>query len=62
MIDADGERVGEHAGAAGYTVGQRQGLGVALGEPRYVSRVDPRSNTITLARRAGPRDDDDRAR
>src|SRR5205085_5413082 len=32
-------------------VGQRQGLGVALGEPRYVSRVDPRSNVITLARR-----------
>jgi tRNA-specific 2-thiouridylase len=51
VIDADGERVGEHAGAAGYTVGQRQGLGVALGEPRYISRVDPRSNTITLARR-----------
>lgn len=52
VVDADGERVGEHAGAAGYTVGQRQGLGVALGEPRYVSRVDPRSNVITLARRA----------
>lgn len=51
VIDADGERVGEHAGAAGYTVGQRQGLGVALGEPRYVSRVDPGSNVITLARR-----------
>ena len=51
VLDAGGERVGEHAGAAGYTVGQRQGLGVALGEPRYVSRVDPRSNTITLARR-----------
>ena len=51
IIDSDGERVGEHAGAAGYTVGQRQGLGVALGEPRYVSRVDPRSNVITLARR-----------
>ncbi|HXG26036.1 MAG TPA: tRNA 2-thiouridine(34) synthase MnmA [Candidatus Binatia bacterium] len=52
ILDADGARVGEHAGAAGYTVGQRQGLGVALGEPRYVSRVDPRSNVITLARRA----------
>jgi len=52
IIDADGERVGEHQGAAGYTVGQRQGLGVALGEPRYVSRVDPGSNMITLARRA----------
>jgi tRNA-uridine 2-sulfurtransferase len=51
VVDANGERVGEHAGAAGYTVGQRQGLGVALGEPRYVSRVDPRSNVITLARR-----------
>jgi tRNA-specific 2-thiouridylase len=51
VLDSGGERVGEHTGAAGYTVGQRQGLGVALGEPRYVSRVDPRSNTITLARR-----------
>jgi tRNA-specific 2-thiouridylase len=52
VVDADGTRVGEHAGAAGYTVGQRQGLGVALGEPRYVSRVDPQSNVITIARRA----------
>ena len=51
VVDASGSRVGEHSGAAGYTVGQRQGLGVALGEPRYVSRVDPFSNTITLARR-----------
>jgi tRNA-specific 2-thiouridylase len=51
VIDTDGERVGEHTGAAGYTVGQRQGLGVALGEPRYVSRVDPIANVITLARR-----------
>ena len=51
IVDARGERVGEHDGAAGYTVGQRQGLGVALGEPRYVSRVDPTTNTIVLARR-----------
>jgi tRNA-uridine 2-sulfurtransferase len=51
VVDTDGELVGVHAGAAGYTVGQRQGLGVALGEPRYISRVDPRSNVITLARR-----------
>ena len=50
-IDADGERVGEHHGTAAYTVGQRQGLGVALGEPRYVSRIDPLTNTITLGRR-----------
>jgi tRNA-uridine 2-sulfurtransferase len=51
ILDTDGGQVGEHSGAAGYTVGQRRGLGVSLGEPRYVSRVDPRSNTIVLARR-----------
>jgi tRNA-specific 2-thiouridylase len=51
LLDTDGTRVGDHRGAAAYTVGQRQGLGVALGEPRYVSRIDPLSNTITLARR-----------
>jgi tRNA-specific 2-thiouridylase len=51
LLDADGAQVGEHRGAAGYTVGQRQGLGVALGEPRYVSRIDALTNTITLARR-----------
>jgi tRNA-specific 2-thiouridylase len=52
VIDADGTQVGEHAGSAGYTVGQRRGLNVALGEPRYVSRVDSASNTIVLGRRA----------
>jgi tRNA-specific 2-thiouridylase len=51
LLDADGSRVGSHAGIAAYTVGQRQGLGVALGEPRYVSRIEPLTNTITLARR-----------
>jgi tRNA-specific 2-thiouridylase len=52
LVDADGRQVGEHAGTAGYTVGQRQGLGVALGEPRYVRRIDAATNTIVLARRA----------
>ncbi len=51
LLDRDGERVGEHGGTPAYTVGQRQGLGVALGEPRYVSRIDPLTNTITLGRR-----------
>jgi tRNA-specific 2-thiouridylase len=51
IVDADGTRVGEHTGSAGFTVGQRGGLGVALGAPRYVSRIDPISNTITLGRR-----------
>ncbi|MEO8570311.1 MAG: tRNA 2-thiouridine(34) synthase MnmA [Chloroflexota bacterium] len=51
LLDRDGERVGEHAGLPAYTIGQRQGLGVALGAPRYVSRIDPLTNTITLGRR-----------
>jgi tRNA-specific 2-thiouridylase len=51
LLDRDGSQVGEHGGIAAYTIGQRQGLGVAVGEPRYVSRIDPLSNTITLGRR-----------
>ncbi len=51
VLDADGTRVGEHGGAAGFTVGQRKGLGVALGEPRFVARIDPAANLIVLGRR-----------
>ncbi|HEY8846739.1 MAG TPA: aminomethyltransferase beta-barrel domain-containing protein, partial [Candidatus Limnocylindrales bacterium] len=35
----------------GYTIGQRRGLGIAADAPRYVSRIDPLSNTIQLGRR-----------
>jgi tRNA-specific 2-thiouridylase len=49
---ADGRVVGEHGGAASLTVGQRRGVGAVVGERRYVSRVDPISNTIVLARRS----------
>ncbi|MCK9521371.1 MAG: tRNA 2-thiouridine(34) synthase MnmA, partial [Dehalococcoidia bacterium] len=41
MRDADGAVVGEHRGVAAYTIGQRKGLGVAVGEPRYVTGIDP---------------------
>ena len=51
LVDADGATVGEHRGAAAYTVGQRQGLGVALGEPRYVRSIDATANVVTLGRR-----------
>ncbi len=51
LVDADGRTVGQHGGIAAYTVGQRQGLGVALGEPRFVSRLDPLTNTIQIGRR-----------
>ena len=51
ILDADGAQIGEHGGSAGFTVGQRRGLGVAADAPRYVSRIDPLSNTIQLGRR-----------
>jgi tRNA-specific 2-thiouridylase len=51
ILDADGAPVGEHGGSAGFTVGQRRGIGVAADAPRYVSRIDPLSNTIQLGRR-----------
>lgn len=52
VIDVDGRQVGEHFGAASYTIGQRQGTGAAVGEARYVRKIDPGANTITLGRRA----------
>ena len=51
IVDRAGVVVGTHAGTAGYTVGQRSGVGVALGEPRYVSRIDSATNTIVIGRR-----------
>ncbi|HET7473849.1 MAG TPA: tRNA 2-thiouridine(34) synthase MnmA [Candidatus Limnocylindrales bacterium] len=51
IVDAAGAVVGEHGGAAGFTVGQRRGLGIAADAPRYVSRIDPLTNTIQLGRR-----------
>jgi tRNA-specific 2-thiouridylase len=51
LLDAGGRLVGEHRGAVGYTVGQRAGLGVALGERQYVARVDVAANLVQLGRR-----------
>ena len=48
----DGTVVGQHAGYPFYTIGQRRGLGLAMGYPAYVTRIDPESNTITV----GPRE------
>ncbi len=48
FIDSDGNVLGRHRGLIHYTVGQRKGLGIAFGEPRYVLRVDPADNTVTL--------------
>ena len=51
LLDVDGTSLGEHRGIAAYTVGQRQGVGVALGEPRFVAKMDPAANVVQLGRR-----------
>lgn len=48
ILTCDGTRVGTHKGAAGYTIGQRKGLGVALRDPMYVCAKDMDANTVTL--------------
>lgn len=51
IVDTDGRRLGEHQGVAGFTIGQRRGLGVALGEPRYVVDIDPARSTVVVGSR-----------
>jgi len=51
IVDGEGTEVGTHTGYAHYTVGQRHGLGVALGEAVYVREVVPATNTVVIGRR-----------
>ncbi|MGD2043728.1 MAG: tRNA 2-thiouridine(34) synthase MnmA [Acidimicrobiia bacterium] len=51
VVDSGGEEVGTHDGVAGFTVGQRRGLGVAVGEPRFVIRIDAEEATVVVGRR-----------
>lgn len=48
VVDNKGNVLGQHKGIAFYTLGQRQGLGIAQGYPAYITRIDSRSNKITL--------------
>lgn len=51
-LNLDGKVVGKHCGAVCYTLGQRKGLGIALGAPVYVCSKDMEANTVTV----GPED------
>ena len=48
FLDRTGKVVGKHRGAVGYTLGQRKGLGLAMGEPVYVCDKDMAANTVTV--------------
>ncbi len=51
LIDSNGDELGRHDGIVGFTIGQRRGLGVALGEPRFVIRIEPGTSTVVLGTR-----------
>ena len=48
FLDLQGNVVGKHNGAIGYTLGQRKGLGLAMGTPVYVCSKDMTANTVTV--------------
>jgi tRNA-specific 2-thiouridylase len=48
---SDGAVLGTHSGIGGFTVGQREGLGIATGERLYVLRIDPAAQAIVVGRR-----------
>lgn len=48
FISPEGKAVGKHKGILHYTVGQRKGLGIALGKPCFVTKIDPVKNEVVL--------------
>ena len=51
ITDQAGRVLGSHRGLLGYTIGQRQGLGIATGEPRYVVELDRANNRLVVGDR-----------
>ena len=51
LVDQDGGIVGKHKGIPFYTIGQRQGLGIAKGYPLYVTQINAKNNQITVGNR-----------
>lgn len=48
FVDSEGRVLGEHQGFPYYTIGQRKGLGIALGYPAYVLKINAAKNTVML--------------
>ena len=48
FVDCAGRPLGTHQGFPYYTIGQRKGLGIALGKPAYVLKLNPEKNTVML--------------
>ncbi len=53
FTDEEGNILGKHTGLHNYTVGQRKGLGIALGKPVYVKKIDAQTGNIVIAEKQG---------
>lgn len=53
FVDVEGHVLGQHQGCYNFTIGQRKGIGLAFGTPKYVTKIDPATREVTL----GERDD-----
>jgi tRNA-specific 2-thiouridylase len=51
FVDLAGNVLGHHEGYEHFTVGQRKGLGIAFGEPRFVVRINPENRQVVLGLR-----------
>jgi len=51
IITTEGNVVGQHDGIEAFTIGQRKGLGVAMGEPYFVVRIDPQSRRVVIGKK-----------
>jgi len=48
-LDVNGNIIGKHKGVINYTLGQRKGLGIALGKPAFVKALDAQNNRVVLS-------------
>jgi len=51
IVTTDGQVVGHHDGLERFTVGQRKGLGIAFGQPRFVVRLEPQTRRVVVGTR-----------
>ena len=51
LVSTDGTVIGEHNGIEGFTIGQRKGLGVALGDRKFVVRIEPDTHRVVIGDR-----------